>query len=136
MHDARQRRPLYPCLYTALTHHTGLPLYLASSMLLRHSLHAIYAPLTLTISSVRVSSTRPPTSNSGPPIPSLRPTHEKAYERQKSLTIGFDIDGRGRVGGKSAHWEVRSTYHFHPMHARIHRYVHILISLLFLYPLV
>ncbi|KZV64258.1 hypothetical protein PENSPDRAFT_588724 [Peniophora sp. CONT] len=112
-------------------HVDGLPLYLASSMLLRHSLHAIYSPLTLTVTSVRVSSTRPP--GSGPSIPSLPPSHrngaesvqrhEKAYERQKSLAIGFDIDGRGRVGGKSAHWEIRSTYHFHPMHARIHRHV-------------
>lgn len=137
MHGARPSRLVSNSTNTTLP---GLPLYLASSMLLRHSLHALYTPLTLTVTSVRVSSTRPP--GSGPSIPSLPPSHrpgesakhERAYERQKSLTVGFDIDGRGRVGGGKAHWEIRSTYHFHPMHARIYRYVFPFLLLLVLPP--
>ncbi|KAI0309347.1 hypothetical protein OF83DRAFT_1072184 [Amylostereum chailletii] len=109
--------PLPSPLPTTL-HIEGLPLYIASSVFIRHTLHALYTDLELELRAVRVNSTSQHRRTDHRP-PELQQTHSR-LNREKSLFLGFAVNGRARVSGGSAEWVVNSTYTFHPETALIH----------------
>ncbi|EIM83864.1 uncharacterized protein STEHIDRAFT_123439 [Stereum hirsutum FP-91666 SS1] len=101
----------------------GLPLYLASSSVVRHTLNALYTDLTVDIRKFSVSSSSPFNSSSVP-SPSPRPGSQKLNrKREKSLLVRLAVTGRARVSGSPAEWEVNSTYNFSPNTGLIYEHI-------------
>ncbi|KAJ6567575.1 hypothetical protein DFH09DRAFT_1155799 [Mycena vulgaris] len=86
-------------------HIEGLPMYLASSVFVRHTLNALYSDLAVTLNKVAVEA---------PSSTVARKT------REKSLFVGLTATGTARVSGAPGQWEVNSTYTFSPLTGRIH----------------
>ncbi|RDX42042.1 hypothetical protein OH76DRAFT_1363522 [Lentinus brumalis] len=111
----------FPPPFPRTLHVEGLPLYLASSAFVRHTLNALYTDLRVELRRVRVHG---PRSSSG-----LRPdTPEGTSQsqgktrsiREKSLFIGLEVRGTNRVSKAEGGWEVNSTYTFSPTTGLIH----------------
>lgn len=85
----------------------GAPLYITSSVFVRHTLNALYSDLQVDLLSVRT--TLPPQSS---PATSPNPLG-KARERSLSMRIG--VSGLARVSGAKSEWEVDYTYGFSPI---------------------
>ncbi|KAI8973168.1 hypothetical protein BD414DRAFT_397476, partial [Trametes punicea] len=112
----------------------GLPLYLASSVLLRHTLNALYTDLRVELQRVRVhgprsSSTSGLDSPSSGPDPGSSPSDgptdfqqqgKTRSIREKSLFVGVVVRGINRVSKAEGGWEVNSTYTFSPTTGLIH----------------
>ncbi|KAG7095096.1 hypothetical protein E1B28_005883 [Marasmius oreades] len=96
----------------------GLPLYIASSAFVRHTLNALYSGLTITIHKVSVNT--PKLSSSSyqeelPPSPSFPPDKTPSRKnREKNLSISLRVTGTARVSGSLGEWEVNCTYGFSP----------------------
>lgn len=94
---------------------TGLPLYMASSVFVRHTLNALYSDISVVLRKVVVNTPRyrnPSSLHTGSSQPS-EPEHEKhssksskRKSREKSLFIGLCVTGTGRVSGGRGEWQV------------------------------
>ncbi|KAI0700652.1 hypothetical protein C8T65DRAFT_831487 [Cerioporus squamosus] len=113
----------FPPPFPRTLHVEGLPLYLASSSFVRHTLNALYTDLRVELQRVRVHG---PRSSSG-----LRPdgnTPQGIQQqqgktrsiREKSLFVGLVVRGINRVSKAEGGWEVNSTYIFSPVTGLIH----------------
>lgn len=92
---------IYPC-YSRSHLASGFPLYLASSMFLRHTLNALYSDVKVALNKTAV--TNPPSSSSdGGPSPS------RTRHRDKTFFIGVSVQGINRVTGARAEWEVYAS---------------------------
>lgn len=95
---------------TALRVHAGLPLYIASSVFVRHTLRALYTDLHVELRRVRVntgaSSAAP--SSAAAQGRSSGPDDEKlpASRRDKSLFLGMKVLGTARVSGGLGEWDL------------------------------
>ncbi|KAF5361674.1 hypothetical protein D9758_007296 [Tetrapyrgos nigripes] len=110
----------------------GIPLYLASSVFIRHTLSALYTDLDVTLHKVVVNTpkTKPNLSTPGESGSSEPGTAEEAERdklglsrkknREKSLFIGLRVLGVSRVSGAEGQWQVNSTYTFSPTSGLIH----------------
>ncbi|KAI0635438.1 hypothetical protein C8Q77DRAFT_706374 [Trametes polyzona] len=103
----------------------GLSLYLASSVILRHTLNALYTDLRVELQRVRVygprSSSTSGLSADSPPSDGSRPLTSKTRSiREKSLFVGIVVRGTNRVSKAESGWEVNSTYTFSPITGLIH----------------
>ncbi|KAL0577550.1 hypothetical protein V5O48_004448 [Marasmius crinis-equi] len=96
----------------------GLPLYIASSAFVRHTLNALYSDLQVTIHKVSVNTPKsgnPPYDADSPPqTPSMLQQTSK-LSREKSLFLGLRVTGTARVSGSLGEWEVNCTYGFSPI---------------------
>jgi len=102
-----QFSPSYGCL--------GIPLYMASSAFVRHTLNALYSDISVVLRKVIVNTPRsrhPLSTHTGSSQPS-EPEHDKhtsrslkRKSREKSLFIGLCVTGTGRVSGGRGEWEV------------------------------
>jgi hypothetical protein len=105
--------PFGPCICLTAV---GLPLYLASSAFVRHSLNALYSNLQVTLRKVTVQN-----SGAYPSISRLGLTggtgaseeesltdHKSARgkSREKSLSVALAVTGTARVSGAIGEWEV------------------------------
>ncbi|GBE84532.1 hypothetical protein SCP_0605110 [Sparassis crispa] len=97
-----------PAPFPRTLHIEGLPLYLASSVFVRHTLNALYTDLHVELRGVRVH---------GPPAPPAPDDPQSAPRkiREKSLIIGLCVTGAVRVSGAPGGWQVNSTYAFSPL---------------------
>ncbi|KAI6038564.1 hypothetical protein EDC04DRAFT_2569671 [Pisolithus marmoratus] len=85
----------------------GLPLYLASSVFIRHTMKTLYSDLRVELRKVVVQ------------VPPLTPKSNEAGHsrsaREKSLFIGLMVLGTTRVSGGQGEWQIDSTYSFSPL---------------------
>lgn len=87
----------------------GLPLYLASSVFIRHTMRTLYSDLRVELRKVAVQGS-PPAHSEGAAA-GTRSNHQ----RDKSLFIGLDVYGTTRVSGGVGQWQIDSTYSFSPI---------------------
>lgn len=94
---------------------TGLPLYLASSAFVRHTLGALYTDLRVELERVRVHGPRSPgpradadpQSPDDPPSgPGRTPQSRTRSTREKSLFVGLTVHGTNRVSKADGGWQV------------------------------
>ncbi|RDB30677.1 hypothetical protein Hypma_005980 [Hypsizygus marmoreus] len=114
-----------PAPFPTTLHIEGLPLYMASSAFIRHTLNALYSDLHVSLRKVVVNTPPSPASTSGtsePPQDS-RPQSTKRKSREKSLLVGLAVTGTARVSGHLGEWEVNSTYMFSPTSGLIHKHI-------------
>ncbi|KAJ7653286.1 hypothetical protein DFH06DRAFT_1282556 [Mycena polygramma] len=90
----------------------GMPMYLASSVFVRHTLNALYSDLKVTLNKVTV--------NNLPPGGDAAVQQQRRKNRDKSLFVGLSATGVARVSGAVGEWEVNSTYTFSPITGLIH----------------
>ncbi|KAI0654970.1 hypothetical protein C8Q70DRAFT_924479 [Cubamyces menziesii] len=106
----------------------GLPLYLTSSVILRHTLNALYTDLRVELQRVRVHGPRSSSTSglsAGPSGTSEdHPSSEQQAKtrsiREKSLFVGLVVHGINRVSKAEGGWEVNATYTFSPNTGLIH----------------
>ncbi|KAI0710487.1 hypothetical protein C8Q76DRAFT_65932 [Earliella scabrosa] len=114
----------FPPPFPRTLHVEGLPLYLASSAFIRHTLNALYTDLRVELLRVRVHGPRSSSGlrpDSGPDAPELsHPPSKTRSIREKSLFIGLRVHGTNRVSKADGGWEVNSTYTFSPITGLIH----------------
>ncbi|KAJ8082477.1 hypothetical protein AAF712_001593 [Marasmius tenuissimus] len=94
----------------------GLPLYIASSAFVRHTLNALYSDLQVTIHKVSVNT--PKSGDTGHDAGTSSPTttqNSLKRDREKSLFLGLRVNGTARVSGSLGEWEVNCTYGFSPI---------------------
>ena len=87
---------------------TGLPLYLASSVFVRHTLNALYSELQLDLTKVIVNTPKSSPAlvhrkNDEPHFPLSR---KRTGHREKSVLVGFRVTGTSRVSGGHGEWDV------------------------------
>ncbi|RPD52718.1 hypothetical protein L226DRAFT_480340 [Lentinus tigrinus ALCF2SS1-7] len=120
----------FPPPFPRTLHVEGLPLYLASSSFVRHTLSALYTDLRVELQRVRVHGPRsssglsPDGATPGADTPEeiLQPQQQGKTRslREKSLFIGLVVRGINRVSKAEGGWEVNSTYTFSPITGLIH----------------
>ncbi|TBU40989.1 hypothetical protein BD309DRAFT_926148 [Dichomitus squalens] len=121
----------FPPPFPRTLHVEGLPLYMGSSVFVRHTLSALYTDLRVELQRVRVHG---PRSSSGPPLDSSanpnapgdihRSQQSKTRSnREKSLFVGLMVHGINRVSKAEGGWQVNSTYTFSPITGLIHLHV-------------
>ncbi|KAF9218594.1 hypothetical protein BS17DRAFT_798514 [Gyrodon lividus] len=87
----------------------GLPLYLASSVFIRHTMKTLYSDLRVELRKFVVQS-----SSTSAQISPAAVTHTY-NKREKSLFIGLSVYGTTRVSGGLGEWQIDSTYSFSPV---------------------
>jgi len=87
-------------------HIQGAPLYVTSSVFVRHTLNALYSDLQVDLLSARAAPPQPPSH----PSSSNRP----GKGRDRSLSMRIGVSGLARVSGTKSEWEVDCTYNFSP----------------------
>ncbi|KAG1727483.1 uncharacterized protein EDB91DRAFT_1164024 [Suillus paluster] len=87
----------------------GLPLYLASSVFIRHTMRTLYSDLRVELRRVIVQGS--PSSHSESAVAGTHLNHQ----REKSVFIGLDVHGTTRVSGGVGKWQIDSTYSFSPL---------------------
>ncbi|KAG7440521.1 uncharacterized protein BT62DRAFT_937921 [Guyanagaster necrorhizus] len=102
-----------PSPFPQTLHIEGLPLYLASSAFVRHTLSALYSDLQLTLQKFSVDGSRASLSDA-------EPSSQVEKSRDKRLTVLFRVNGIARVSGSEGVWDVHSTYTFSPLSGLIH----------------
>jgi len=85
----------------------GLPLYLASSVFIRHTMKTLYSDLRVELRRMTVQGSSPSEGTTGG-------THSN-HQREKSVFIGLDVYGTTRVSGGVGQWQIDSTYTFSPI---------------------
>ncbi|CAK5262243.1 unnamed protein product [Mycena citricolor] len=106
--NAQHRRHIssHSCFETLFSNGpTGMPMYLASAVFVRHTMHALYSDLRVVLNKVSVVAPPPSTTR---------------HSREKTLSIGLSATGVARVSGAAGEWEVNSTYTFSPLTGLIH----------------
>ncbi|KDQ55440.1 hypothetical protein JAAARDRAFT_195818 [Jaapia argillacea MUCL 33604] len=108
-----------PSPFPQTLHVDGLPLYMASSAFVRHTLKALYTDLYIELRKITVqsSSSRSSTARQEPGSPPNLPDSEegKIHGREKSLSIRTIVSGSSRVSGARGEWDIESTYFFSPV---------------------
>ncbi|TFK61867.1 hypothetical protein BDN72DRAFT_849299 [Pluteus cervinus] len=133
-----------PAPFPRVLHLEGLPLYLASSVFVRHTMNALYSDLHVVLRRVIVNtptsssgpSSRPGSASSPPQAPLPLPSSEddanlggasykkkSRINREKNLFISLTVAGNARLGGSPGEWEVNSTYTFSPLSGLIHTHI-------------
>ncbi|KAG2142938.1 hypothetical protein DEU56DRAFT_250634 [Suillus clintonianus] len=87
----------------------GLPLYLASSVFIRHTMRTLYSDLRVELRKVTVQGSLSSHSEGA-----AAGTHSN-HQRDKSLFIGLNVYGTTRVSGGAGQWQIDSTYSFSPI---------------------
>lgn len=87
----------------------GLPLYLASSVFIRHTMRTLYSDIRVELRKVAVQGS--PSAHSEGTAAGSHSNHR----RDKSLFIGLDVYGTIRVSGGVGQWQIDSTYDFSPI---------------------
>lgn len=87
-------------------HIQGAPLYITSSVFVRHTLNALYSDLQVDLLSVRTTPS---------PQPSSAPPNSLGKTRERSLSMRIGVSGLARVSGAESEWEVDCTYSFSPI---------------------
>ncbi|KAJ7148647.1 hypothetical protein C8R43DRAFT_925407 [Mycena crocata] len=100
-----------PTPFPKTLHIEGMPMYLASSVFVRHTLNALYSDLTVVLNKVSVDT--PPLTGGELDLP-------RRKSREKSFFVGLSATGIARVSGTAGEWEVNSTYTFSPITGLIH----------------
>jgi hypothetical protein len=77
-----------------------MPMYIASSVFVRHTLNALYSDLKVVLN--KVSVTTPPSPNND----SIDISGARRKSRDKSLFVGLTATGVARVSGGQGEWEV------------------------------
>ncbi|KZT27787.1 hypothetical protein NEOLEDRAFT_1146227 [Neolentinus lepideus HHB14362 ss-1] len=102
-------------------HLEGLPLYMASSVFVRHTMKALYTDLSVELRKMTVQSSASRSNNSASGFGQVPPSSESAnprdslHRRQKSMFVRFGVSGKNRVSGAKGEWDVASTYTFSPI---------------------
>ncbi|KAJ7489560.1 hypothetical protein FB451DRAFT_1349751 [Mycena latifolia] len=109
-----------PLPKTKTLHIEGLPMYLASSLFVRHALSALYADLAVALNKVAVHRGGPGGGIPDPDAGGAGARTGAGRTREKSLFIGLTATGVARVSGTPGQWEVNSTYTFSPRTGLIH----------------
>ncbi|KAK7053827.1 hypothetical protein R3P38DRAFT_2683105 [Favolaschia claudopus] len=104
-----------PAPFPQTLHIEGMPMYIASSAFVRHTLNALYSDLKVVLNKVAVETPKSPAA--GDPQLPLKP---RPKSREKSLFVGLTATGLARVSGAAGEWEVNSTYTFSPLTGLIH----------------
>ncbi|KAF8650739.1 hypothetical protein AX16_005112 [Volvariella volvacea WC 439] len=112
-----------PAPFPRTLHIEGFPLYLTSSLFVKHTMNALYSDLHVVLRRVIVNTPSPPSASStplpedtSPPTPSPSKSKRKSrISREKSLFISLSVAGTSRVSGSPGEWEVNSTYAFSPL---------------------
>lgn len=95
---------------------TGLPLYMASSVLIRHTLKTLYSDLHIEMKRVCVQTPKSDAgagSASGQTVlneGSGEEARKSSSKREKSLFVGLCVRGTARVSGAIGEWEVCVSY--------------------------
>ncbi|KAI0759403.1 hypothetical protein BD413DRAFT_651330 [Trametes elegans] len=114
----------FPPPFPRTLHIEGLSLYLTSSVILRHTLNALYTDLRVELQRVRVHGPRSSSSSGlsadSPPGSQQQEKHKTRSIREKSLFVGIAVHGINRVSKAESGWEVNSTYTFSPNTGLIH----------------
>ncbi|KAH7890357.1 hypothetical protein F5I97DRAFT_1799513 [Phlebopus sp. FC_14] len=92
----------------------GLPLYMASSVFIRHTMKTVYSDLRVELRKCTVQSASSPSLH-----PSSGSITRSNYKRDKSLFIGLSVYGTARVSGGLGEWQVDSTYSFSPVNGLV-----------------
>ncbi|KAF9261110.1 hypothetical protein L218DRAFT_870659 [Marasmius fiardii PR-910] len=101
----------------------GLPLYIASSAFVRHTLNALYSNLSVVLHKVSLNtpkSSHPSHQEESSSFPPDNTVYRK--NREKSLFVGLRVTGTSRVSGSLGEWEVHCTYGFSPATGLIYRH--------------
>ncbi|KAI1787212.1 hypothetical protein LXA43DRAFT_975391 [Ganoderma leucocontextum] len=112
----------FPPPFPRTAHVEGLPLYMASSVFVRHTLSALYTDLRVELQRITVHGPRSAsglcsTDSAEPGVSGdLRRSQQGEIRsiRQKSLFIGLMVHGTNRVSKAQGGWQVNSTYTFSP----------------------
>ncbi|KAJ6617585.1 hypothetical protein B0H10DRAFT_2033082 [Mycena sp. CBHHK59/15] len=110
-----------PAPFPKTLHIEGMPMYLASSVFVRHTLNALYSDLKVVLNKVSVNApgSAGPNANGEPDLPGQQ-LRARRKSREKSLFVGLSATGVARVSGGAGEWEVNSTYTFSPLTGLIH----------------
>jgi hypothetical protein len=76
-----------------------MPMYLASSVFMRHTLNTLYSDMKVVLNKVSVDAPSPVND------PDLQPKARRK-NREKSLFVGLSATGTARVSGAVGEWEV------------------------------
>ncbi|PFH49615.1 hypothetical protein AMATHDRAFT_147309 [Amanita thiersii Skay4041] len=94
----------------------GLPLYIASSAFVRHTLKALYTDLHVELRKFEVWTPNSDSETTGPVgSGELIGGKKRLINREKSLLVGLKVVGIARVSGAPGEWNVSSTYTFSPI---------------------
>lgn len=99
----------------------GLPLYMASSVFIRHTMKTLYSDLRVDLRKLVVQT--PPPHSPNTPNPQSEAVESAHRTREKSLFLGFTVLGTARVSGGLGEWQVDSTYSFSPVTGLINMHV-------------
>ncbi|KAH8829588.1 hypothetical protein DL96DRAFT_1598756 [Flagelloscypha sp. PMI_526] len=91
----------------------GIPLYLASSVFIRHTLNALYSDLRVSLTKFVVNAPKHDRRHLDRDIPH-KEKEEEPLRRSKSVLVRMEVTGKARVSGSEAHWDVTCTYDFSP----------------------
>ncbi|KAI5119547.1 hypothetical protein M0805_008533 [Coniferiporia weirii] len=118
-----------PALFPHVLSIEGLPLYVASSVFVRHTMNTLYTDLSVSKHKVYVrSGPSSPTKGAPSPFPTTHPADDgvgkTTAHREKAITISLLVSGMGRLGlsAERAEWDVTSTYSFCPRTGLIARH--------------
>ncbi|KAF8874430.1 hypothetical protein BD779DRAFT_1566768 [Infundibulicybe gibba] len=112
-----------PAPFPQVLHIEGIPLYMASSAFVRHTLNALYSDLRVVLRRVAVNGPGSPqgrAATSEIDEPALGHASGGMKIREKSLFVGLSVTGVARVSGSPGEWQVDSTYTFSPLTGLIH----------------
>jgi hypothetical protein len=101
-----------PAPFPRTLHVEGLPLYMASTVFVRHTLNALYADLHVTLTRFVVQSQKSPALDTGTDTARDSKAHDAGKAREKVVLVGFRVSGTARVSGGTGEWDVASTYSF------------------------
>ncbi|OJA07813.1 hypothetical protein AZE42_03406 [Rhizopogon vesiculosus] len=87
----------------------GLPLYLASSVFIRHTMKTLYSDLRVELRKMTVHGSSSSSSEN-----TTEATHSN-HQREKSVLISLNVYGMARVSGGVGQWQIDSTYTFSPI---------------------
>ncbi|KAH9916766.1 uncharacterized protein BXZ73DRAFT_53607 [Epithele typhae] len=112
----------FPPPFPHTLHVEGRPLYIGSSLFVKHTLNALYTDLHVELQRVRVHGQRPPTSlrHGSSSIQDAPLRSQTRSTREKSLFVGLVVRGINRVSAAEDGWEINSTYTFSPTTGFIH----------------
>ncbi|KIJ64103.1 hypothetical protein HYDPIDRAFT_175797 [Hydnomerulius pinastri MD-312] len=88
----------------------GLPLYMASSVFVRHTMKTLYSDLRVELRKFAVQSSSSSATQTGSDT-----TARANRKREKSLFVGLTVYGTTRVSGGLGQWQIDSTYSFSPV---------------------
>ncbi|KZP09161.1 hypothetical protein FIBSPDRAFT_760330 [Athelia psychrophila] len=100
----------------------GMPLYMASSVFIRHTLNTLYSDLHVELLRISLQNTPTPNHESGSSVVEERKERGE-LKRDKCLFVGLCVRGTSRVSGAIGEWQVNSTYTFSPTTGAINKHI-------------